>query len=101
MSDLYKRIYEIVKSIPYGKVSSYGQIAQRVGNPKISRVVGYAMAGNKDKSVPCHRVIYSNGKLSKSFGLGGADLQKSLLQSEGVEVSDENTVDLKVYLWRD
>ncbi len=100
MSELYKQIYEIVKNIPKGKVSTYGQIAKISGNPRRSRVVGYAMAACNDKKVPCHRVIYSNGELAKTFGVMGNSLQKELLQGEGVQVSDDNIIDLEKYLWK-
>ncbi len=99
MSDLYKEIYEIVKKIPLGKVSSYGQIAAISGNFRRSRVVGYAMSACKDPSVPCHRVIYSNGSLSNSFGLMGTVEQKERLISEGVKVID-GKVDMNTYLWQ-
>ncbi len=100
MSDLYKLIYTIVKAIPLGKVSTYGQIAFLTGNPKRSRVVGYAMAACKDSCIPCHRVIRSTGELSKTFGVIGPSLQKDLLISEGVEVCENNTVNLKKFLWQ-
>ncbi len=100
MSDLYKQIYAIVKAIPKGKVSTYGQIAFITGNPRRSRVVGYAMAACKNSSVPCHRVIRSTGQLAKTFGVIGQSLQKDLLISEGVEVSLNNTVNLKKFLWQ-
>ncbi len=99
MSQLYKQIYEIVKNIPEGKVSTYSQVALLTGNQRRSRVVGFAMAACNDNTVPCHRVIYSDGNLSKTFGIMGNSLQKSLLESEGVEFSQNNTVDLSVYLW--
>ncbi len=99
MSELYKLIYKIVKSIPVGKVSTYGQIAFISGNSRRSRVVGYAMAACKDSSVPCHRVIRSTGELARTFGFMGPNHQRDLLLNEGVEVSIENTVNLEVYLW--
>ncbi len=100
MSDLYKKIYDIVRKIPVGYVSTYGQIARLTGNPRRSRVVGYAMSACNDKTVPCHRVIYSDGNLAKSFGIMGNALQKELLLMENVEVNDLNMVDLKKYLWK-
>ncbi len=99
MSELYKLIYDTVKSIPKGKVSTYGQIALLTGNPRRSRVVGYAMAACEDSSVPCHRVIRSTGELARTFGIIGAKLQKDLLINEGVEVLSNDTVNLSEYLW--
>ncbi len=100
MSELYDHIYKTVKSIPCGFVSTYGQIAALTGNPRRSRVVGYAMAGCKDDSVPCHRVIYSDGQLAKNFGVAGIIQQRAMLESEGVTVSSDDTVDLEKFLWR-
>ncbi len=99
MSKLYSAIYQAVKQIPPGKVSTYGQIARIVGNVRYSRVVGYAMAGCPDNSVPCHRVIRSTGELARSFGVMGNSLQRSLLEAEGVFVGGDDRVDLSEYLW--
>ncbi len=99
MTGLYHEIYKTVKKIPTGRVSTYGQIALLTGNPRRSRIVGCAMACCKDKSVPCHRVIYSNGRLVEGFGIAGLDLQKAMLIEEGVEVLENNTVDLGRYAW--
>ncbi len=100
MNTLYENIYSIVKEIPLGKVSTYAQIAFLSGNPRRSRVVGFAMASCKHANVPCHRVIYSSGELSKNFGIGGTDEQRLLLENEGIEVSGQNTVDLNKFLWK-
>lgn len=97
MSPLYESIYSAVRSIPAGKVASYGQIALMTGNPRRSRIVGYALSSCKDKTVPCHRVIHQDGRLPKSFGLGGSNLQTFLLKEEGVQVKDSGIVDMKKY----
>ncbi len=99
MSNLYKQIYSIVKSIPPGRVTTYGQIAAMTGNYRRSRVVGFAMAGCRDSSVPCHRVVRSDGRLAKNFGIAGAELQRALLEAEGVKVTSKNTIDLKTFSW--
>ena len=92
----FHKIYEQVKKIPEGKVATYGQIALMAGNPRWSRVVGYALHSNPEPGViPCHRVVNKDGKLSKSFAFGGENAQKDMLISEGVIFIDENTVDLK------
>ena len=68
----FERIYEQVKLIPKGKVATYGQIALLAGNPRWSRVVGYALHANPDPdSIPCHRVVTKEGRLSPSFAFGG------------------------------
>lgn len=92
----FEKIYEQVKKIPRGKVASYGQIALLAGNPRWSRVVGYALHVNPDPdSIPCHRVVTKDGKLSPAFAFGGENMQRQFLLNEGVVFIDENTVDMK------
>ena len=92
----FHKIYEQVKKIPEGKVATYGQIALMAGNPRWSRVVGYALHSNPEPGViPCHRVVNKDGKLSKAFAFGGENVQRDMLISEGVIFIDENTVDMK------
>ena len=94
----FQKIYEQVKKIPRGKVASYGQIALMAGNPRWSRVVGYALHSNPEPGIiPCHRVVTKDGKLSKAFAFGGENVQKDLLLSEGVTFIDEYTVDMESY----
>ena len=95
----FERIYEAVKLIPRGKVSTYGQIALLAGNPKWSRVVGYALHVNPNPDViPCHRVVNRNGEASRAFAFGGENAQIMLLKGEGIEFT-EGKVDLSKYLW--
>ena len=97
--NFFERVYEAVCRIPKGKVATYGQIAFLAGNPKASRVVGYALHVNPRPGViPCHRVVNRTGRLAPAFAFGGSDAQRLLLEGEGVEVG-ENGVDLKRYLW--
>lgn len=94
----FELIYEIVMSIPSGKVATYGQIAKQIGMPRGSRVVGYALHTNPRPGViPCHRVVNRFGQLANSFAFGGADIQAQLLINEGVEVKN-NKVDLSKYM---
>lgn len=97
----FEKIYEVVKTIPRGRVATYGQVAFLAGNPRWSRVVGYALHNNPDpENIPCHRVVNREGKTAKAFVFGGGDAQKSLLESEGVHFTDEGVVDLDKYLWK-
>ena len=92
-----KRIYEAVKKIPRGKVATYAQIAKMAGNAKMSRAVGNALHKNTDPdNIPCYRVVNSQGRLADEFVFGGADVQKRMLEADGIEVTD-NRVDLKKY----
>ena len=96
----FEKIYEQVKLIPRGKVATYGQIALLAGNPRWSRVVGYALHSNPDPdTIPCHRVVTKDGKLSSAFAFGGENMQRELLVGEGVSFTDD-TVDMKKCQWR-
>ena len=92
---LYDRIYEAVKLVPKGYVATYGQVAEAVGNPRLSRVVGYALHVNPEPGViPCHRIVKRDGEVSSAFAFGGANRQVELLQAEGVGFLDETHVDM-------
>lgn len=96
----FEKIYDAVKKIPRGKVTTYGQIAAMAGNPRWSRVVGYALHVNPDPgTIPCHRVVTKNGEVSKAFAFGGENMQRLLLSEEGVEFLDDGRVDLRRYFW--
>ncbi len=97
---LYEKIYDAVLQIPYGQVATYGQIAVMAGNRNYARIVGNALHINPAPGIiPCHRIVNAKGRLAPSFAFGGADAQKALLESEGIEVND-NMVDLKKYQFR-
>lgn len=66
-----QKVYAVVRRIPKGSVLTYGQVAQRAGRPLATRAVGMILSRNKDKSVPCHRVIRSDGRLGGYNGLRG------------------------------
>ena len=94
---VFERIYQVVCSIPRGKVATYGHVAMLAGNPRWSRVVGYALHVNpRPGEIPCHRVVDRNGRVAPSFAFGGEDVQAQLLSAEGVEVIDGH-VDLAIY----
>ncbi len=97
----FERIYDIVKLIPRGKVASYGQIAALAGNPRLSRVVGYALHVNPDPDgIPCYRVVRKDGGLSEAFAFGGINVQRELLAKDGVEFTDDGRVVMEKYRWR-
>ena len=96
---VFERIYDVVKKIPRGKVLTYGTVAALAGNPRWSRVVGYALHVNPDPdNIPCHRVVNRFGECSKAFVFGGENRQKDLLEEEGI-VFENGRVDLKKYRW--
>lgn len=101
MKNTFEIIYDVVIRIPSGKVATYGQIARIAGNPRWSRVVGYALHVNPAfGTIPCHRVVNRKGDLCPSFAFGGCEVQAQLLKAEGVEIID-NKVDLKKYCAND
>lgn len=102
MSELYNRIYEAVKKIPVGKVTTYAGVGAMVGNPKLARVVGNALHNNPYPGVvPCHRVVNSRGELPANFVFGGAKAQQKMLEAEGIEFAKDGKVDLKKYIFCD
>lgn len=97
----FERIYEVVKKIPYGRVATYGQIAALCGNPHLSQIVGYALHVNPDpENIPCFRVVNRFGETSKAFAFGGEDVQRNLLEAEGIEFLQDGRIDLEKYIWR-
>lgn len=100
MESVFERIYAQVIRIPKGCVATYGQIAVLAGNPRWSRVVGYALHTNpRPGEIPCHRVVNRSGHVSQAFAFGGVNAQIQLLRDEGVEVADDGVVDLDRYRW--
>lgn len=100
MQNAFGQIYEIVRQIPRGKVSTYGIVAQLAGNPRWARVVGYALHSNPEPGViPCHRVVNRFGGLAPAFAFGGENKQRELLRNEGVSFTAEGNVDLTQHLW--
>lgn len=95
-----EKVYQICSSIPKGKVATYGQIAKLVGKPKAARAVGVFMKNNPDApTVPCHRVVASDGKLTGYSGVGGITKKKQMLILEGVSFK-KNKVDLTTSKWK-
>lgn len=100
MDNTFDRIYEVVKQIPYGKVATYGQVALLAGNPRWSRVVGYALHVNPDPdTIPCFRVVNRFGEPSAAFAFGGKNMQIMMLEAEGVEFVD-GRVDMQKFQWK-
>ena len=94
-----ERVYAAVRKIPQGKVASYGAVALLAGNPRAARAVGWALHHNPDPNyTPCYRVVTAAGRTSKAFAFGGEDMQRAMLQADGVEF-DENGCVLPAYFW--
>lgn len=96
----FARIYDMVRRIPKGHVATYGQIAMLAGNPRWSRTVGFALHVNSDpEDIPCFRVVNRFGECSGSFAFGGLNVQRALLEEDGVEFTPDGRVDLARFLW--
>jgi methylated-DNA-protein-cysteine methyltransferase-like protein len=95
----HQRIYALTRLVPAGRVATYGQLAAIDGRCT-PRMVGYAMAGIPSGSdVPWHRVINSKGEISFPEGSEGRDVQRALLEAEGVEFDERGRVDLRRFGW--
>ena len=101
ISDSYHRIYETVKRIPRGKVATYGQIADLAGFPRQARMVGYALHSTPDDiDIPWHRVINSQGEISLRES-GGGEMQRDLLENEGIKFTSSGKISLAEYRWEE
>ena len=98
--DFFQKVYEVVKMIPSGRVSTYGLIAKYLGSAKSSRVVGYAMnASHQNSDIPAHRVVNRVGILTGKHHFAGTTLMKNLLESEGVKIQNDRVVNFKKVVW--
>lgn len=92
-----EEVYKFLRTIPKGKVVTYGQIAEYLGNKKLARIVGNILHNNPDKEkYPCYKVVDSKGNLSRNFAFGGIEKQKEYLEKEGIIVINYK-VDLGKY----
>ena len=98
MKNTFEQVYEIVKTIPLGYVTTYGQIARLLGNPRLSRIVGCALH-TAPEGVPCHRVVNRFGGLCDAFEPMGKETHRVLLEMEGIEVLPDGNVDLEHFMW--
>lgn len=97
--DFFDRVYAIVEKIPYGKVTTYGHIAEVCGIKSSARTVGWALNGAKDSGLPCHRVVNRFGALTGKLHFGSSFLMEELLHSEGIEFDKNGNVKMEKYLW--
>lgn len=98
--NFFEKVYEVVKKIPYGRVTSYGAIAKFLGAARSARMVGWAMnASHAMEDVPAHRVVNRKGLLTGKFHFDGTNLMQQLLENEGVKVVDNQIVDFERIFW--
>lgn len=92
------KIYGFVKNIPQGKVATYGQIAEYLGNKNLSRIVGNVLHNNSDPAnIPCHRVVNAKGEVAEHFAFGGSMGQREKLEKEGIIFEKSGRINLKKY----
>ena len=91
----FERVYQAVRKVPAGSVTTYGDVARAIGT-KDSRRIGHALHANPSQETPCHRVVFADGSLATGFAFGGPKEQLRLLEFEGVAFTPEGKVDLTV-----
>ena len=89
-NDFFDRVLEIVAQIPYGKVTTYGAIAEVCGVKSAARTVGWALNSASESGLPCHRVVNRFGALSGKVHFGSPTIMHELLESEGIEFTDDD-----------
>lgn len=96
----FESVYDMVEQVPRGMVATYGQIAALVGAPRRARYVGYALHVNPQPgAIPCHRIVFADGRLAEGFAFGGPEAQRALLEAEGVAFLPDGRVDLAACRW--
>jgi methylated-DNA-protein-cysteine methyltransferase-like protein len=99
-NDFFDQVYQVVRLIPKGRVTSYGAIAKYLGAAKSSRVVGYAMnASHSLEDIPAHRVVNRNGLLTGKMHFETPDTMQNLLELEGIQVKDDQIRDFEKVFW--
>jgi methylated-DNA-protein-cysteine methyltransferase related protein len=97
--DFFDRVFKITSIIPYGKVTTYGHIAEVCGTKSAARTVGWALNSAKNSNLPCHRVVNRFGALTGKMHFGSPEMMRDLLESEGIRFDDSGFVLLNEYLW--
>jgi methylated-DNA-protein-cysteine methyltransferase related protein len=97
----FEKVYQVVKLIPFGRVTSYGAIAEYLGTRGSARMVGWAMnaSHNSQENIPAHRVVNRMGMLTGKHHFGNPDIMQQLLESEGVAVKDDQIIDFEKHFW--
>lgn len=99
--DFYDQVYQVVRKVPYGRVTSYGAIAKYLGQARSARIVGYAMnnSHHQEEEVPAQRVLNRNGLLTGKHHFPGTNLMQQLLENEGHTVIDDQLQDWDKKFW--
>ncbi|MEQ3654524.1 MAG: MGMT family protein [Dokdonia sp.] len=98
--NFFERVYQVVRQIPYGRVTSYGAIANYLGAARSSRMVGWAMnAAHTQPDIPAHRVVNRNGVLTGKMHFGSSIAMEQMLAEEDIAVDNDKIVDFKLHFW--
>jgi methylated-DNA-protein-cysteine methyltransferase-like protein len=98
--NFFQKVYGVARQIPYGRVTSYGAIAKYLGAARSARMVGWAMnASHNMEDIPAHRVVNKAGLLTGKHHFDGTNLMQQLLESEGVEIVDNQIQNLETIFW--
>lgn len=95
----FEKVYQVTALVPYGRVTSYGAIANYLGTAGSARMVGWALNSSNKANVPAHRVVNRNGLLTGKHHFKGTNLMQQLLESEGVEVVDNKVQNFEKLFW--
>lgn len=96
----FEKVYEIVAQIPEGKVSTYGGIGRMLGYARGAKIVGWAMRSAPEAlGLPCHRVVKVTGELSPGYVFGDREIQRAMLEAEGITFRPDGTIDMDMHLW--
>lgn len=100
MSDFFKDVFDVVRLVPHGRVTSYGAIAQYLGSKISARVVGWALnSSHVTGDIPAHRVVNRNGMLTGRHHFKTPTLMQELLEKEGIQVVENQIKDFERFLW--
>ena len=99
--NFFELVYQVVRLIPYGRVTNYGAIARYLGSPQSSRMVGWALNSSRSQVslIPAHRVVNRKGLLTGKIHFGGVNVMQQLLENEGIKVENDKVVDFKKLFW--
>jgi methylated-DNA-protein-cysteine methyltransferase-like protein len=99
--DFFQAVYQIVRLIPFGKVTTYGAIAEALGSKKSARMVGWAMnASHRIPDIPAHRVVNRNGLLTGKMHFSTSEEMQRKLEAEGISVIGDKIQDFERYIWK-
>ena len=99
--NFFEKVYDVARQIPYGRVTSYGEIAKYLGAARSARMVGWAMnnSSSQKEEVPAHRVVNRKGLLTGKHHFSGTNLMQQLLENEGIVVVDNQIQNFEEVLW--